>query len=339
MQTVQRRSHALDFFRSVLANRRLGHAYALTGPEAVNKPAFALEVARMLLCPVQPDVGCGQCPACQRVDKRLHSDLLLFEPLPGKREIGIDLIRGELIPAVSLAPFEARWKVCIIDKADWMTEDAADCLLKTLEEPPPGSILFLLTESADLLQPTIRSRCQIVRITPPTAAELAQHIAKRWNLPPDQALALANLSDGSIERAALMQETGWQAERDAMLRALAGDPAAVQAVREAAESAALSAGRTLEAQRAVIRRKLSLLLLCCRDLLVAGFTPDAPRPAVFLNPDAAEAAAGLWRDGSHSQPLARFERLAEVLLDADDSVLANANIGLLMDYVFRQLSR
>ena len=322
----------LDFFRRVIANKRMGHAYAIMGPEGVNKMVFAIEVAKMLLCLKEPGVGCGECPACHRVEKQLHADLHVFAPEAGKREIGIDAIRSQLIPQISLAPFEAKYKVLIIEKADWMTEEAADCLLKTLEEPPPSSVLLLLTDSADQLQPTIRSRCQIVRITPPANEDIAVDLVGKCGLPMEQALALARLADGNPERALAMQESGWREQRDAMLRALAADRDALAALRKEIEEAAASAGRTLEAQRGAIRQKLQLLLICCRDLLVSGLTQDRN---LLFNADAAEAIAqgnGVRRNG-------QWQRLAEEFLSADDAVLANANLGLLLDLLFHHLSR
>ena len=333
MQDIQRQSGALAFFRRVMENGRLGHAYAITGPEGVNKTAFAIELAKALLCPVAPNVGCGTCLACQRVESHLHPDLHVFAPLAGKREIGIDAIRGNLIPTMSLTPFEAKRKVFILESADWMTEEAADCLLKTLEEPPPSGVLLLLTESADLLQPTIRSRCQVVRLAPAPPAEAAKELAGRFSLTPDQAMTLARLADGSLERASAMQETGWQAERDAILRAVSEpNPEATLAVRELVEGATASAGRALEAQRSAVRQRLLLLLLCCRDLLVGGLTQSRE---LLVNRDASErilqVGSGTWPD--------HWLYLAEDFIAADDAVLANANLGLLLDLLFQRLSK
>jgi DNA polymerase-3 subunit delta' len=232
LQKAKQQPTPLDFFRRVIANKRLGHAYAITGPSGVNKMAFALEVAKMLLCPEKPGAGCGECPACRRVDKQLHADLHVFAPEAGKREIGIDAIRSELIPQISLTPFESKYKVLIIEKADWMTEEAADCLLKTLEEPPPSSVLLLLTEAVDLLQPTIRSRCQIVRLAPPADEDVARELAGRCSLALEQAQALARLADGDMERALAMQEAGWREERDSVFRALAADRDALLTLRK-----------------------------------------------------------------------------------------------------------
>jgi DNA polymerase-3 subunit delta' len=289
----------------------------------------------MLLCPVAPDIGCGTCSACQRVVKQLHPDLHILAPLPGKREIGIDAIRDDLIPAVSLAPFEAKRKVFIVVKADWMTEEAADCLLKTLEEPPPSSVLLLLTESADLLQPTIRSRCQTVRLPCPSPDEVAQELATRFGLPADQALALAQLCDGNMGRAAAMQETGWQAGRDTMLRALSGaSPEALAAMREHIDKErekAASSGRSLEAQRIAIRQKLLLLLLCCRDMLVGSLTQNRD---LLFNRDAADHI--LQAGATSPTP---WQYLAEELLQADDAVLANVNLGLLLDFLMQRFRR
>lgn len=320
---------ALEFFRRVIANNRLGHAYALSGPEGVDKLACAIEVAKALLCPTAPGVGCGECAVCGRVEKKIHADLHILAPEPGKREIGIDAIRGELIPTIALTPFEAEHKVFIIEKADSMTEEAADCLLKTLEEPPPMSVLLLLCESADHLQPTIRSRCQIVRLISLRPQEVAKELQERLGLPPEQALALARLSDCNLEQAIAMQESGWQELRDIMLAALAStDSQSLSKLRECLAEAVNSAGRNLESQRRAIRQKLLLMLLCCRDLLVNKLTGDST--LLFNRDTALPQTQGIGID--------RWQALVEDILEADEAVLANVNLELLLDHLFRRLS-
>jgi DNA polymerase III delta prime subunit len=183
------------------------------------------------------------------------------------------------------------------------------------------------------LQPTIRSRCQVVRLAPAPPEEAAKDLAGRLNLPPDQAMTLACLAGGDLERARAMHESGWAAERDAALRLLSEPcPETTLAVREMVEGAAAAAGRALEAQRGAIRRKLALLLACCRDLLVGGLTGSGE---LLLNRDASDRVldAGRRRRSDH------WQYLAEDFLAADDAVLANANLGLLLDLLFQRLSK
>lgn len=141
---------------------RISHAYLLEGPAAVDKPAFARDFAKAILCPDGRGDGCGRCPLCSKIDHDNHEDLIYVRRQASKQTIGIDQIRG-MQEQVRIKPNGERY-IVIIEESGSMTEPAQNCLLKTLEEPPGGAILFLLTDNAEQLLPTIRSRCVGVRI-------------------------------------------------------------------------------------------------------------------------------------------------------------------------------
>jgi DNA polymerase-3 subunit delta' len=128
---------------------RLGHAYLVFGPTGAGKRALARALAADLLGHVRADGS--------------HPDLLVLAPLEGKREIGIDLVRAAT-EELALAPLEAPGRVAIVEGADLLGEEAANALLKTLEEPPPGTTLLLTTSRPEAVLPTIRSRCMGLRL-------------------------------------------------------------------------------------------------------------------------------------------------------------------------------
>jgi len=173
----------IDFLSRSTKAGRLAHAYLFVGPPQVGKKTVALEFVKTLLCqkPMGNFSACGKCGNCVLMAQERHPDVLLvvpggqgsktvtdgekgIEPVKNK-EIKIGQIR-ELQHQLSLTPFSAQKKVIIIDEAEKMTQEAANCLLKTLEEPPQKSLLILITSRPQALLATIISRCQLIKFLP-----------------------------------------------------------------------------------------------------------------------------------------------------------------------------
>jgi DNA polymerase-3 subunit delta' len=150
---------------------RFAHAYLLTGPGGVGKHTFAVELARALLCEAQPPgaervlEACGHCPACVQVTAGSHPDFFPAVRPAESAEFPVDLMH-ELCHAFSLKSARGRGKVVLIDEADDFNEESANCFLKTLEEPPPKSVLLLIGSTPDRQLPTVVSRCQVLRFGP-----------------------------------------------------------------------------------------------------------------------------------------------------------------------------
>ena len=161
---------------------RLPHALLLTGEAGIGKGDLAQWVVCLRWCQVD-DGPCGQCPSCKKVLTGNHPDLELVQRNPpaeidpkglGSRlEITVDQVRQGLIPGLSLAAIEGGGRSVIILSAEDLNEQAQNALLKTLEEPPKGALLVLVTAREDVLLDTIRSRCQEIRLSPHSAAEMA----------------------------------------------------------------------------------------------------------------------------------------------------------------------
>ncbi|MFN0058261.1 MAG: DNA polymerase III subunit [Planctomycetota bacterium] len=152
--------HALAkrFFAAVIARDQLSHAYLLVGIDGIGKRACAEGVAQALFCPRLPEIGCGHCPACRAVAGGTHTALTILKAEEGKR-LEIGAVR-ELNPTLQIRTSDRR--VVILDDADRLADEAANALLKILEEPPPGVVFLLITSRPAQLLPTIASRCQRV---------------------------------------------------------------------------------------------------------------------------------------------------------------------------------
>src|SRR5262249_30749997 len=135
----------IEGFRRAVGRGRLAHAYLFTGPTGVGKRLFAVELARALLCEASPGAleACGRCPSCLLMGAGNHPDFAVAVRPPEALEFPIELMRS-VCAGFSLRPARGRGKVVVIDDADDLNEESANCFLKTLEEPPPRSVLILI---------------------------------------------------------------------------------------------------------------------------------------------------------------------------------------------------
>lgn len=222
--------------RCSTAGGRLAHAYAFVGPSGIGKKRFACELARCLLCENHTDAeleSCGECSSCQQVAAGTHPDLLNVSLPEGKRILPIRLFIGEdetrgkegLCYDLSLKPMSGRRRVAIIDDAEAMNEESANSLLKTLEEPPPDSVLILIATSADLLLPTIRSRCQVVSFLPLSSTDVRQLLLREGVTADEgEAAQAALLSGGSLDSARQLLDPHLRNLRDELYNLLVANP-------------------------------------------------------------------------------------------------------------------
>jgi DNA polymerase III subunit delta' len=203
------------------------HAYLFHGPPGVGKRRFAVAFAGELL---------GDRP---RAERRAHPDLYVLEPVGD--QVLIDEIRA-LRRDLHMRPFEAARRVYLVLDADTMNEDAADALLKDLEEPPAYAVIVLVADDLGPLPETIRSRCQLVPFRRLSEAAVRQALEERApGLPQDESAAIARLAAGRLDRAEALLDPEARARRDALLT-VARSVYADEAFDASAASALLLAG-------------------------------------------------------------------------------------------------
>jgi DNA polymerase-3 subunit delta' len=202
---------AIGFLKKAIALGRIPHAFLFTGISGVGKTTTAIAFTQAINClePVEND-GCGKCLICRQMSNGNFPDLIFFEP--DGQNIKIEQIR-ELNRNLSFKPLVGKYRVTIINQAETMTEDAANSLLKTLEEPPPGNILILKTvEPRDLLS-TVVSRCQRIPFQPLLFQVIKDWLMKEMHVDKETACLVARLSEGSMGRAFNIAETNSLEER------------------------------------------------------------------------------------------------------------------------------
>ncbi len=197
-------SRAVSLLERSLEGGALAHAYLFVGPHQVGKMTLALNLAQVLNCEAD-ERPCGECAACQKIGSAKHVDVQVIglnqngdsaNDKP-RTEISIDQIR-EMQHAASLPPFEGKYKVFIIDGAERLSIEAANCLLKTLEEPVGKVVFILLAVDDRLLLPTVISRCQRMGLAPLPSGEVEEALVGRWSIEPQMAKLLSRLSHGCL---------------------------------------------------------------------------------------------------------------------------------------------
>ena len=215
---------AVELLSRQLAREHVAHAYLFTGPPQVGKGTLARWFAQGLLCSSRETVPCGACSSCRSVRAGTHPDLrpLNLEVQPGgRRTLGIEAVR-EMRAGIAERPFAGRRKVYLIEDAETMTVEAANALLKTLEEPPPFAVLLLVALSDHLLPPTVVSRCQVLPQRPLPRDMVQEALIAHWGADETQAGLLASLSHGRIGWAVqALQDPQLLARRAEELQALA----------------------------------------------------------------------------------------------------------------------
>jgi len=188
---------AVNLLQKQIANGKHRHAYLFTGPAGIGRRTLALRMAQALNCPqpTNPGIPCRSCRSCVLIERMQHPDLSIVAAESIGGTLKVDQIR-ELQHSLSLAPYEARFRIALLLRFEEAHRSAANALLKTLEEPPPNVILFITAESVESLPATIVSRCEVIRLRPLTREQVQEGLQSAWGVPPEQAKLLAHLSEG-----------------------------------------------------------------------------------------------------------------------------------------------
>jgi len=241
--TVVGHQPALERFQKSVSRNRLASTYLFVGDDGIGKRTFALKLAQAILCDrnsIEALTACEECSACVQVREKTHPDLLLVSKPENKSILPVDLFIGKgdkrrregLVYDIGLKPFCGGYRIAIIDDADYFNTESANCLLKTLEEPPPNSLIILLGTSQQRQLQTIVSRSQVVRFDRLSDQQVADVLVKKGllvsddsaeNQPPAETLAAA--AGGSIGRALQLADPEVLEFRQSLLQRLSsGDP-------------------------------------------------------------------------------------------------------------------
>lgn len=308
-------------FRQAFLRGRLGHAYLFIGPPGVGKRFFARELAKARLCekPNEPLTACDRCAACKLMAAETHPDFSIVRTPEVKHELPIDAMR-EFLRQLGLKPSRGRHKVGFVEDASDFNEESANIFLKTLEEPPPGSLLILRATALETQLSTILSRCQPIWFKP-LKDEDVHALLETYGIDAGQRDRLVRLSRGSVGRAIALNDASLWEFRRGLLEALITPKFNHAAFAERWTKFVEGAGKESRQQR--LRAQLALQLLV--DLLEASLK-------ISLHADST-----VIEDSNILQPFA--ERLGtdnvlkalEACIEADRHVEQNVKVELALE--------
>ncbi|MGI9178076.1 MAG: ATP-binding protein [Pirellulales bacterium] len=333
-QGIEGHDAIADRFAAAQARGRIAGSYLFVGPPGVGKAAFALALAKALTCSQQQPglVACGGCASCVQADAGSHPDIDVVQKPADKSTIPLDLLIGDdehrmregLCWRILLKPAIGSRKVAVIMDADHFSDEAANCLLKTLEEPPDSAVIILVGTALERQLPTIRSRCQVIRFGL-LSMEIVRRILERETLAAGAAAAGPTLdraaaeARGSLTRGRLLLDPEVTSFHGRLFELLATRP--LRGVDLSRETLVFveAAGKEAPPRRARLRLVLDAALDVFRE--ASRWAAGSPTVRPML-----ERAAAAWA-GDIDAAAAAVDRT----LDAVEAIDRNANLGILID--------
>ena len=333
LSAIEGQDGALRVLQLALAGDRLGQAYLFVGPSGVGKQLTALSLARAALCEQPPQSAgrpdaCERCESCRRIREGVHPDVRVFAPRDeGKRNLQVEYVRSEILPYTKFAPFEAKRAFVIFPEADvsFPVEhpEAANALLKTLEEPRSHVHFVLTSERPERLLSTIRSRCQRLRFARLPAASI-ERILAAGGVDEATRKTAAGLAGGRADRALVLADS----ERAKQLLDTALRIDALIHARGAGELLDVADGLAKATDRALV---LETLRTFYRDVALHGL--GMPAGALAF----AHEQARIAQTAERVSPAAAAERV-RALSELDEQLGRNANPELALDGLLFALS-
>ena len=328
--------HIIDHFNKAIKTDHLSHAYIFTGQEGVGKALFAKEFAKALNCKNNDNDSCNSCTNCNRIEMLNHPDVFWIEREEKAKFIKIENIRN-LQNSVRLSPLESDYKIFIIKEADRMNEEASNCLLKTLEEPSPNTIIILIANSVAPIKDTIRSRCQIIRFQPIPSHIIEGQLTDKSGADANKIGWISRFCNGSLANALhLLDDNHYEMNNDIVTRMTGPDLDNLIFAEEVIDSY-LSTGDSLEEKRQILKSILHCILQLYRDLLMVK---------VMNKHDVEQAKMSLYNAGREDslQEYANYLTREQIMylineiLESIKHVDLNLNINLLLENIITKIT-
>ena len=315
--SISGQSRVIDALRRSINTNRVAHAYLFEGISGCGRRSTAIALIQAVFCkqPVDGD-ACGKCISCIKVEAGNHPDIQFLSPLPDKRDITIEQVR-ELQQVLSLRPYEAKRKACLIEPAERMNEKSANALLKTLEEPPGDALIILLTTQGDLLLSTIRSRCQHLLFSPLDETTITK-LLEKGGLSASEAAFLAPLAEGSLDTASMLDSEGSESRRIEIVEMLASaDTGQISTI--------FDTGELLSVNRDENVSLFTVIVSLLRDMVIIRTTGNRSSIANRIVQDRLTSEAARFSASGIMEAL-------ELTLEVRKTIIGNANAKLSMEH-------
>lgn len=310
----------LKYISSAVENNRVSHAYILNGERGSGKRMLANLFATTLLCESGNSEPCGKCHSCRQAESGNHPDIIrVTHEKPNS--ISVDDIRTQVNNTVDIKPYQGPYKVYIIPQADLMTPQAQNAILKTIEEPPAYAVFLLLTENAEMLLPTINSRCVMLKLRNIKDTLIRKYLMENLEIPDYKADMCTAFAQGNVGRAIMLANSEHFNEiREEAVQLL-------KHIRDMELSEIVAAVKNISVYKLEITDYLDIIMIWYRDVLLYKATKEIDK-VVFK--DQLQSIKEQARKSSYEG----IELILESLEKAKARLKANVNFDLVMELLF-----
>ena len=310
----------IRYIQNAVKEDKVSHAYIMNGEKGSGKKMLAGLFARTLLCEKGGQDPCGKCHSCIQAESGNHPDIItVAHEKPGA--IGVDDIREHVNNTVSIKPYQGPYKVYIIPHADTMTVQAQNALLKTIEEPPKYAVILLLTENADMLLPTINSRCVMLKLRNIKDALIRKYLMENLEVPDYKADMCTAFAQGNLGRAIMLANSEHFNEiREEALHLL-------RHIKEMEVSEIVEAVSRAALYKLEITDYLDIIMIWYRDVLLYKATKDTDRLVLKDQVD-------YMKEQAKNSSYEGIEQILTSLETAKTRLRANVSFDLAMELLF-----
>lgn len=310
----------LKYISSAVENNRVSHAYILNGERGSGKRMLANLFATTLLCESGNSEPCGKCHSCRQAESGNHPDIIrVTHEKPNS--ISVDDIRTQVNNTVDIKPYQGPYKVYIIPQADLMTPQAQNAILKTIEEPPAYAVFLLLTENAEMLLPTINSRCVMLKLRNIKDTLIRKYLMENLEIPDYKADMCTAFAQGNVGRAIMLANSEHFNEiREEAVQLL-------KHIHDMELSEIVAAVKNTSVYKLEITDYLDIIMIWYRDVLLYKATKEIDK-VVFK--DQLQSIKEQARKSSYEG----IELILESLEKAKARLKANVNFDLVMELLF-----
>ena len=307
----------INYIRNAVTENKVSHAYILNGERGSGKKMLANLFATTLLCEKQGPDPCNACHSCHQAESGSHPDIIrVTHEKPNT--ISVDDIRRQVNEDIQIKPYQGPYKIYIIAEADLMTVQAQNALLKTIEEPPAYAVIFLLTENAEALLPTITSRCVMLKLRNIKDTLIRKYLMETMHVPDYKADMCTAFAQGNMGRAIMLASSDHFNEiREEAVQLL-------KYINEMDISEVTKAIKKIGTYKLEINDYLDIIMIWYRDVLLYKATKDMDK-VVFKD------QISYIQERAKKSSYEGIELILESLEKAKTRLKANVNFDLVME--------
>ena len=307
----------IKYIRNAVSENKVSHAYIMNGERGSGKKMLANLFATTLQCEKGGPDPCNECHSCKQAESGNHPDIIhVTHEKPNT--ISVEDIRTQVNNDILIKPYQGPYKIYIISEADLMTPQAQNALLKTIEEPPEYAVIFLLTENAQMLLPTITSRCVMLKLRNIKDTLIRKYLMETMRVPDYKADMCAAFAQGNMGRAIMLANSEHFNEiREEAVQLL-------KYIDEMDLSEVMKAIKRINAYKLEINDYLDIIMILYRDVLIYKATQDISK-VVFKD------QISYIKERARKSSYEGIEKIIESLEKAKSRLKANVNFDLVME--------